>query len=195
MVDDYASDFFVDPEDVENRLARINIYKAPGPDGLPSWLLRDFAPFLCQPLAAIFNASIREGYVPPIWKSAEVIPAPKTSRPRSIETDLRPISLLPCAAKILESIVGLDPNQFGCRKHRSTTHTLVAMLHAWQSTLDRGGAVRALLVDFKKAFDSVNHNLLLQKLRDRNVPHCLIKWFFSYLQRRSQRVRVGTHHS
>ena len=108
-------------------------------------------------------------------------------------------------AKILESIVGqwltaaleqgLDPNQFGCRKHRSTTHALVAMLHARQSTLDRGGAVRTLLVDFKKAFDSVNYNLLLQKLRDRNVPHCLIKWFFSYLQRRSQRVRVGTHHS
>ena len=66
-------------------------------------------------------------------------------------------------------------------------------MHEWQSTLDRGGAVRALFVDFKKAFDLVNHNLLLRKLLGSNVPHCLIKWFFSYLDQRSQRVRIGTN--
>jgi len=65
-----------------------------------------------------------------------------------------------------------DLNQFGCRRQRSTTHALVAMTHAWQSALDRGGAARALFVDFRKAFDSVNHNLLLRKLYSRNVPHC-----------------------
>ena len=168
--------------DVENRLARINIYKVAGPDGLPNWLLRDFAPYLTQPLAAIFNASIRLGYVPPVWKSAEVIPAPKLPRPRSVQTDPRPTSLLPSLAKVLEPIIGqwllpvlepaFDPNQFGCRRQRSTTHALVAMTHAWQSALDRGGAARALFVDFRKAFDSVNHNLLLRKLYSRNVPHC-----------------------
>lgn len=203
--DDYNQDFIVDPSEVENRLVHINIHKAQGPDGLPNWLLRDFAPYLCQPLAAIFNASIREGYVPPIWKSAEVIPVPKVSKPRSIQTDLRPISLLPCPAKILESILGerilptlepqFDSNQFGCRRGRSTTHALVATLHAWQSTLDQGGAVRAVLVDFKKAFDLVNHNLLLHKLLLSGVPHCLIRWFFSYLQHRCQRLRIGNKHS
>ena len=78
----------------------MNVFKAPGPDGLPNWLLRDFAPYLCQPLAAIFNASIREGFVPCIWKSAEVIPVPKIPRTRSIQTDLRPISLLPTVASL-----------------------------------------------------------------------------------------------
>ena len=182
----------IDPIDVENRLARINIYKAAGcagPDGLPYWLLRDFAPYLCQPLAAIFNASIREGYVPPVWKSAQVIPVPKLPRPRSVQADLRPISLLPSLAKVLESIVGewslqvlepdFDSNQFGCRRQRSTTHALVAMTHAWQSALDQPGqAVTALFVEFKKAFDSVNRDILLRKLQSRNTPHCLIKWFF-----------------
>ena len=100
-------------------------------DGVPNWLLRDFAPYLSQPLAAIFNASIHLGYVPPVWKSAEVIPAPKLHRPRSVQTDLRPISLIPSLAKVLESIIGqwllpvlepaLDPNQFGCRRHHSCT--------------------------------------------------------------------------
>jgi len=81
LADDYSADFVIDLADVENRLARINIYKAAGPDGLRNWLLSDFAPYLSQPLAAIFNASIRLGYVPPVWKSAEVIPAPKLPRP------------------------------------------------------------------------------------------------------------------
>jgi len=93
-------------------------------------------------------------------------------------------SLLPCLAKVLESIVGqwissilepqFDSHQFGCRRNRSTTHALTAVLHAWQSTLDRGGAARAILVDYKKAFNLVNHNLLLQKLFTRGVPHCLL---------------------
>ena len=87
-----------------------------------------------------FNASIREGYVPPVWKSAEVVIVPKLPRPRSVQADLRPISLLPSLAKVLESIVGewllpvlepdFDSNQFGCRRQRSATNTLVAMTDA-----------------------------------------------------------------
>ena len=76
-----------------------------------------------------------------------------------------------------------------------STHALMAVIHEWQSTLDRGGAIRALLVGFKKVFDLVKHNLLLQKLLNKNVPHYLIKWFFSYLNQRSQRVRIGTDYS
>ena len=106
LTDDYSCEFWIDPIEVENYLARINISKASGPDGITSWLLQDFAPYLCQPLAAIFNASVREGYMPPIWKSAEVVPVPKIPRPRSIQTDLHPISLLPCVAKVFESTIG-----------------------------------------------------------------------------------------
>jgi len=73
LTDDHNADFTVDPSEIENRLASINIYKAPGPEGLPSWFLWDFAPYPSQPLAAIFNSSVREGYFPPVWKAAEVI--------------------------------------------------------------------------------------------------------------------------
>ena len=68
--DDYTDDFVIDPFEVDKRLSSIKIHKAPGPDGIPNWLLRDFSSLLCQPLAAIFNVSIREGSVPQIWKSA-----------------------------------------------------------------------------------------------------------------------------
>jgi len=62
---DYTPNFIIDPVDIDARLAGIKIHKAPGPDGIPNWLLRDFSSLLCQPLAAIFNTSIREGYSPP----------------------------------------------------------------------------------------------------------------------------------
>ena len=103
---DYTDQYIIEPAYVEYQLSRVNIHKSSGPDGVPNWLLKEFAPLVCDPVAAIFNASVREGYVPLIWKSAEVIPAPKVNPPISIQNDLRPISLLPTLAKVLENIVG-----------------------------------------------------------------------------------------
>jgi len=105
LADDYSSDCVRVVDQVEKRLMNINVYKAPGPDFIPNWILRNFAPFIAQPLTAVFNASLREGTVPEIWKSAIVIPAPKVHPPKLISSDLRPISLLPVLAKVLESFV------------------------------------------------------------------------------------------
>jgi len=117
-----------------------------------------------------------------------------------MQSDLRPIALLPVVAKVFEGFVrewlldSLSPTfdalQFGCLKGRSTAHALTSMLNTWQSSLDNGHSVRLLLVDFSKAFDRVNHNILFQKLLDRNVPQCLLRWLFSYLSLRQQRTRV-----
>jgi len=63
--------------------------------------------------------------------------------------------------------------------------------HTWQSSLDKGHSVRLLLVDFSKAFDQVNHNILFQKLLDCNVPQCLLRWLFSYLSLRQQRTHAN----
>jgi len=86
----------------------------------------------------------------------------------------------------------LDQNQFGCRPTpgQSTTHALIAVLHKWMEILDKRGSVRAF-IDYRKAFDIVNHNTLLSRVKKYNVPHCLLKWFGSYLLHRCQRVRVG----
>jgi hypothetical protein len=199
----HTDQYIIEPSEVERRLSRINIHKSSGPDGLPNWLLRDFASLLSEPLSAIFNASLREGYLPPIWKSAEVVPVPKTQPPISIQNDLRPISLLPTVAKVFESIVGrwllsfvepfLDNCQFGCRKGRSTLHALVAILHEWMSCLDSGGSVRTVFVDFRKAFDLVDHNVLFTKLLKYQLPNFMLKWFSSYLSNRYQRVRADHH--
>jgi hypothetical protein len=153
--DDDISDFSISLEEVELALSSIDISKAAGPDGIPNWLLRDFAPFLSVPLCAIYNASIQQGYVPMVWKSAEVVPIPKVSPPKDLQNDLRPISLLPTAGKILESFVRkwilqhvtsqLDPHQFGCLAGRSTLHALVSQVHSWCTSLDAGQSVRLFL--------------------------------------------------
>ena len=104
LADDYSSDYVIEVDQVEKRLMNINVYKASGPDFIPNWILRDFAPYIAQPLTAVFNASLREGTVPEIWKS--VVPAPKVHPPKLISSDLRPISLLPVLAKVLESFCG-----------------------------------------------------------------------------------------
>jgi len=130
-----------------------------------------------------------------------VVPIPKVHPPTSIENDLRPISLLPTLAKILEGIIkdwlmpilepSLDQGQFGCHPGRSTTHALIAIQHKWLTALEDGGSVRALFVDFRKAFDLVDQNILITKLNKFNIPNCLLQWFQSYLSHRSQRVRIN----
>ena len=75
--DDDTTVYTISLEDVKEELSRINVYKAPGPDGIPNWFLRDFAPFLSVPLCAIYDAYIQQSFVPMVWKSAEVVPVPK----------------------------------------------------------------------------------------------------------------------
>ena len=70
-------------------------------DGLPNWILRDFCSQLSGPVCAIFNASIREGTVPALWKEATVIPVPKSHPSQLIETDMRPISLTPTLSRLV----------------------------------------------------------------------------------------------
>ena len=98
--------FIISSETVCKLLSSININKAIGPDAIPSWILRDHALTLAHPISTIFNASIREGYLPAIWRSAIVIPIPKVDPPRNISEDLRPISLTAVLSKQLERIVG-----------------------------------------------------------------------------------------
>ena len=121
--------------------------------------------------------------------------------PKKIESDLRPISLTPTVSKVLESIVGswildivgsqLDDHQFGSLKRRSTTHALVDMLHHWYKSLDEGQSVRVLFVDYAKAFDHVDHNVVLQKLKSYGVPSFIVRWMTSFLCERQQRVKIS----
>lgn len=188
--------------EVADALSHVNIYKSSGPDGIPNWLLRDFAYIIAEPVCNIMNASITNGVVPDLWKQADVVPIPKSHPPTSINNDLRPISLTPTLSKILEKLVGrrtlpkildqFDQRQFGALKGRSTTHALAAITHQWHQALDNRQSIRTLFVDYSKAFDHVDHQIVLNKMTAMGLDHWAIRWMHSFLSNRQQRVKIGS---
>ena len=194
--------YLLSVEKVEKALLAINTSKSPGPDNIPSWILRDFAGVLGSPVTAMYNNTILTGTLPDIWISANVVPLPKESPPKSIESDLRPVSLTAILMKELETfifqwlweIVGpqMKADQFGNIKRSSTTMALIEMFDNWAKTTDKlQTMVRILMLDYSKAFDLIDHNIVLAKLMSMGVPNVLLRWVYAFLYERKQRVKVG----
>ena len=129
---------------------------------------------------------------------------PQINPPLSIQSDLRPISITPVAAKAVEyfpirmisNLISdeIDPNQFGGIKNSSTDLALIKLIHCIASAVDDSSStVRLLLCDFTKAFDLVDHTIVLDKLADLGVHECLLRWCADFLIQRTQRVKVGLH--
>ena len=131
---------------------------------------------MAYPITEILNASYAEQHLPTIWKMADVTLLPKKKPVVDIQKELRPISLTPCISKVAEEFVVdgfvkpavmniLDDNQYGAIPNSSTTMALISMLHSWSLGTDRNGAtVRTLLLDYRKAFDFIDHSILVRKL-------------------------------
>ena len=188
-------------ESVYQKLAGISTTKSSGPDQTPNWVLKDYAYILASPVSSILNASIQQACVPTSWKEADVTPIPKISAPVDVYNDLRPISLTPTLSKICESFVAdwlinsikgkIDERQFGSLKNTSTTHNLISLIHHLLSETDAArNVIRVFLIDFSKAFDRIDHSILLHKLIDMNVPSFIIDWIRSFLTDRKQRVKL-----
>jgi len=177
--------YIISPDALFHKLERMNIRKAPGPDNLPNWFLRDFAFALVDPLCFIFNSSLQEDVMPAVSKQANIIAIPKTKPPKSVEQDLKPISLTPTVSKVFESLVGkwmleaigkFDKKQFGAIKGRSTSHALVDIVHKWHRALDAEESVRTVFVDYAKAFDHLDHPTTMRKLEVLGVPSIILCW-------------------
>ena len=169
------STLFVSVESVCKRLSKLKPCKTNGPDNIPGWLLKENADILAGPVSDILNYSYREGRLPSSWKHADVVPVPKQKPVREVNKHLRSISLTPILSKMSEDYVldtyvkpavleRIDPQQFGAVPKPSTTHALISMLHSWLKSTDGDGATtRAVLFDFRKAFDLIDHHILAQK--------------------------------
>ena len=194
--------YIISIEEVRKQLSKINISKAPGPDGIPSWILKDLCHELAPAVCSIFNASFRDGFMPQLWKSANTRALPKVSPPKLIDKDLRPISLTPILSKNIEFYARnwfmdhfkhhLDDTQYGSQKNCSTVLALSHLVHLWLvASESTSSAIRVLLLDFSKAFDLVDHTILLEKVAKIGAPEFLINWLHSFLQGRQQRVKIG----
>ena len=203
-MDELPDQYIISVETTIDALTRVKVNKATGPDDIPAWVIRNNADVLAAPLTAIFNSSLREGILPPQWKSAYVVPVPKVHPPVSIEKDFRPISLTPITAKVFESIVvkrvddsllsEIDDKQFGGITGTSTTDALVEMANMWYEATDKLDVfVRVILLDFSKAFDLINHRILIEKLHSFGIPSHILRWVASFLMDRTQKVKVQNY--
>ena len=175
--------------------------KSPGPDGIPSWVLRDLSFCFAPAVAYIFNRSFSEGHVPLCLKEAMISPIPKTPKPSTADS-FRPISLLPLLSKVLERIVvrrwflpcvrNLDCSQFAYipRPGSGCSSALTLLQHSILSFLDQGsGAVRLLALDYSKAFDKLPHASIVKSCVRCHIPVEAVRWVISYLKDRQQCVR------
>ena len=86
----------------------------------------------------------------------------------------------------------LDPNQYGAVPKSSTTHALIHMVHVWAKETDGNSAtVRTLFFDYRKAFDLIDHRILVEKLCVLDLPNCVVNWIIDFLSNRLQRTKLA----
>ena len=188
-----------DPVTVAEAIKATKASKAMGPDGISPIMLKNLGVCAIKYLTGVINCSISKVLIPPIWKVGRIIPLPKPGKPENEATSYRPISILSPVAKLAESLIlptmkaHLLPaaHQHGFRKLHSTTTALHAIHHQVTTGLNqKKPASRTLMVaiDLSKAFDCVNHDILIEDLHQSTLPGGIKRWVSAYLRGRQTYV-------
>ena len=161
---------------------------------------------ISKPLTHICNLSFQTGSFPNQMKIAKVIPLYKNGS-KHLFTNYRPVSLLPQFSKILEKLFNsrldsflerhnvLSESQCGFRTKRSTSQALMESIERITDAIDNHQYAIGIFIDLRKAFDTINHNILINKLEKIGIRGMAIDWIKSYLDRRKQFVKLGNHSS
>jgi len=196
------SDIRIDKAAVQKLLEKLKPDKSQGPDDVHPMVLKECAANVSEPLSMIFNNSLKTGKVPEDWKKANITPIFKKGR-KTDPANYRPVSLTSVVCKIMESLIKeklveylekndlLTDKQHGFRSGRSCLTNLLEAFEAWTKALDDGYGVEVIYLDFRKAFDTVPHKRLIEKLRQCGITGQLLKWIEDFLTGRKTRVRVN----
>ena len=192
----------VDETFILSQLQNLNVKKATGIDDFSAKYLKMAATAISKPLTKILNLSIQNGSFPDCLKKAKVTPIYK----RGSKTDVnnfRPISVLPILNSIYERHISncltafLDEHhliyelQSGFRRLHSCQTALTKVVDNWLTAMNNNDIVGTVFLDLSKAFDLVDHNILIQKLKSYKFSPSAIAWFESYLSNRSQQVHIS----
>ena len=174
--------------------------KGAGCDNVPPIFLVSCAASLSLPITILFRKSLQDCALPVVWKRAQIIPIHKKGSRLQID-NYRPISILNCIGKLFERIVytnihpiiaqAVSNTQHGFMPGRSTTSNLAVFTNFVLNEMENGGQVDVVYTDFEKAFDRVDHDILLRKLEMLGIHGDLLRWISSYLSNRSQAVVLG----
>jgi len=201
-----STSLFVEPVtalEIDSMISSLKCDKSCGDDGIGPQLIKDNKNLLCEPLVYLYNLSLFNGVVPDKLKTAKVVPLFKKGDRCRME-NYRPISLLSIFNKILEKLVYkrvyhfLDKKgvlykyQFGFRKKFSTSLALLEVMDYCYKNIDDGNKVLGIFFDLQKAFDTVDHNILLCKMYNYGIRGLMYNWFKNYLHDRKQYTVVNS---
>ena len=191
-----------DPTEVFDVISSLRGNKASGPNSIPHDVLQMVRADICEPLSNLINLSFSTGTYPILMKRAKITPIHKKGSGLNID-NFRPISLLSNINKLFEKLMfkrvynflsqqeSFFKMQFGFRDKHSTTHALFSLTEAIRKALDDNNFVCGVFIDLKKAFDTVDHNILLKKLEHYGIRGLPNNWFKSYLTDREQYVSIN----
>ena len=190
------------PNEIEDLIKVSDSSKSTGPNSIPNKIIKSISKTISIPISILCNQSFSSGVYPNILKISKVIPIYKKDSKLEVE-NYRPISLLSNINKILEKLMFkrlysffelyncIYELQFGFREKHSTNHALLSMTQQIREAMDNGDIAIGVFVDFQKAFDTVNHDILIRKLEHYGVRGTPNHWFKSYLTGRTQYVSLS----
>ena len=188
-------------DEVTYYIRRLDLSKTTGLDGLGPRILKLASSCISPSIATLINKSIVTGQFPSQLKEAKIFPIFKSGS-KSDPSNYRPISILPTISKIFEKHVNkhlmgylhkynlLNETQSGFRPKHSCQSALIKLTDHWLKCIDDGDLIGTLFLDFRKAFDLVNHNLLIEKLSLYKFSSLSLNWFKSYLDCRKQTIQT-----
>ena len=190
------------PPEISKIIDGLDIHKSTGPYGIPIFLLKTFKMFFSHWLSKLVNACFEKGFFPDILKTAKVIPLHKKDS-KLHHLNYRPISLLSVFSKIYEKLIYsriyaylvkcdlIFSKQFGFRSGFSTNHAIISITEYIRNLLDQGEFVCGVFIDLEKAFDTVHHDILCDKLKYYGLRGKVNDLLKSYLSNRKQFVTIN----
>lgn len=186
--------------DVMRAIKKLKNKMTSGHDHVPSFLVKDCSNVFITPLLTLFNIALRTSTFPECWKLAKVCPIYKSGEVGEI-INYRGISILSNFAKVFEASVytyiysdiknSISIYQHGFMEKRSTVSNLACLTQYISESLDNRGQVDVVYTDFSKAFDRIDHNLLIEKLNCIGFSNLLLNFMISYLKNRYQYVQYN----
>ena len=173
-----------------------------GADHMSNQLLKKAIFILANPLKTLFDLSFKTGFVPDQMTVAKVIPLHKEGEKTSFN-NYRPIAIISTIGKLMEKVVHrqlydylesqeiLTKSQFGFRSHHGVEHPLLLFTDRVRKSLDKGRSNISVFIDLKKAFDTVNYDILLAKLSHYGIKGSELLWFRNYLKRKQYVLLAG----
>jgi hypothetical protein len=201
FTNDDRFDVDFDHRKIRKLLAEINSNKAHGPDGIHGKLLKNCSVGLAYPLSMLFKLCYNCGSIPGEWKLGHIVPILKKGNKHEV-SNYRPISLTSLVMKVFERIIRdellkhanehIDGRQHGFLAKKSCVTNMVGLCDSLALSLNENIITDVVYFDFAKAFDSVNHDIILSKLKYKfSVDGRLLKFIADYLKDRQQRVIIG----